>query len=420
MRPTPGSFTSLRFHFLKAIYMDDERAYPHSVPRSLSSGLVNVSSFHHQFYDNHSLTQSKVHLISSDLWEAITGERLSPSNICELLEQSVPESEHQPVQSLQYIMMARERQGSRIIQKKLDEAGDVQRRMIFNALEPDFKELIFDPCANFVIQKLCENATEKEQKVLLKVFLADTKAVVDHQNGCRVLQKFIETTSKDNIDQLYLATKQYFIHLCLSPNGNHIVQRFIDHLPERIEEIVKFVKPHMLKMALDNCGCRIIQRLFDRYDVDTLKILVDDVMKNAVELATNQYGNYVVQKILESGRSDLVSILVKAFKGHFYEFSIHKFASNVMEKCIRNATQEEQLSIFSEVIGTYGHYENERILKMSTDQFGNYVIQRIIKHGNEDQQNAIYDVAYENYDYLIACNYGKHVITRLRNLRYDF
>ena len=62
--------------------------------------------------------------------------------------------------------MARERQGSRIIQKKLDEAGDVQRRMIFNALEPDFKELIFDPCANFVIQKLCENATEKEQKVL--------------------------------------------------------------------------------------------------------------------------------------------------------------------------------------------------------------------------------------------------------------
>ncbi|OHS93618.1 Pumilio-family RNA binding repeat containing protein [Tritrichomonas foetus] len=400
--------------------MDEERIYPHSVPRCVSNGLLSNTSFHHQYYNNHMMAQSKVHLISSDLWEAITGERLTPSNICEILEQAVPDGEHQPVQSLQYIMMARDRQGSRIIQKKLDESSDSDRSIIFNSLEPDFKDLIFDPCANFVIQKLCETATEKEQQTLLKVFLADTKTVVDHPNGCRVLQKFIETTSTENIDQLYVATRQYFLQLCVSPNGNHIVQRFIDHLPDRIGEIVKSVKPLMLKMAFDNCGCRIIQRLFDKYDVDTLKILVDDVMKKAVDLATNQYGNYVVQKILESGKSDLVSTLVNAFKGHFYEFSIHKFASNVMEKCIRNATQEEQLGIFTEVIGTFGHYENARILKMSTDQFGNYVIQRIIKHGNEDQQNAIYEVAYENFDELIACNYGKHVITRLKNLGYDF
>jgi hypothetical protein len=115
------------------------------------------------------------------------------------------------------------------------------------------------------------------------------------------------------------------------------VQCFIETLPEKIEDIVALIRPHLVQLAIDNCGCCVVQRLFDRYDVETLKLLVGEVLLSAAELATNQYGNYVVQNILEARRPEHVSALVAAFRGHFYEFSMHKFASNVTEKCIREA-----------------------------------------------------------------------------------
>lgn len=398
----------------------------HSVPRSVSSGLLpnsNQNAAHQScFITESEIDQTrKVHLISSDLWEAITGERLPPVRICEILNCSIPFPEtSQNSQAFQFIMMSRDRQGSRIIQTKLIEGDAEERKQIFNSLKPSLGELIFDPCANFAIQKLCEVIEPDQQEILLNVFLSNIQNVVDNATGCRVLQKFIECTSPENVDAIFEALKDNLLALCISQNGNHIVQRFIDILPNRLNEIIPCIEPHLVSMAIDNCGCRVVQRLFERYDVDELSSLVKVVAKNSVKLATNQYGNYVVQRILDSGKTDLISTLIESFKTHFYEFSIHKFASNVIEKCIRNANEEEQHKIFEEIIGYSENYERERILKMVVDQFGNYVIQRIIKHGSGDQQYIIYEVVYDNYDALIPCNYAKHVITRLKAIGYEF
>jgi hypothetical protein len=201
-------------------------------------------------------------------------------------------------------MMARDRTGSRLLQQKLEEGTPEEQKAIFNGLERELKSLIVDPCANFVIQKLCDILDERQQNIMLVTLLADLDSIIDHTSGCRVLQKFIEITSPENVDTVYRNVKPIFLKTCMSQNGNHIVQRFIDILPDRIKEIAAAVKPHLLELAFDNCGCRVIQRLFDKYDVDTLSSLVDDVIVKAVDLSTNQYGNYVVQKILESGEAE--------------------------------------------------------------------------------------------------------------------
>jgi hypothetical protein len=111
---------------------------------------------------------------------------------------------------------------------------------------------------------------------------------------------------------------------------------------------------------------------------------------------------------------------VNAFRSHFYEFSIHKFASNVIEKCIRGASAAEQIIIFAEVMGEEGNYEDDRITRMVGDQFGNYVVQRIIEFGTDSQQNAIYDVVYENYDRFIGSPYAGFVISKLQGMGFEF
>jgi hypothetical protein len=57
---------------------------------------------------------------------------------------------------------------------------------------------------------------------------------------------------------------------------------------------------------------------------------------------------------------------------------------------------------------------------MVGDQFGNYVIQRIIEFGTEEQRTAIYNVVYENYEDFTTRQYAKHVIQRLEKLRFEF
>lgn len=394
------------------------------IDRTLARPFSSPNPYHHQILPTHQNDNTRgVHLISSDLWEAMTGERLTPSNICQILDSSIsitgsPNSQY--IQAMQYVIMSKDRQRSRIIQKKLEESRDAERDAIFNSLYPNLNDLIYDPSANFVIQKMCENLTEQQQSMMLKFFFKDVKTVTNHPNGCRVLQKFIEFTHQENVDSIFQALQNSLIPLCFSQNGNHIVQRFIELLPERVPSIIDIVLPQLSKLVIDNFGCRVVQRLFEQYPIENLEPLVQKVLSYATELATDQYGNYVVQNILGAGKQEHISILIERFKGHFPQFSLHKFASNVIEKCIKGATKEEQKQIFSEIIGNEDKYEKSRIMQMVGDQFGNYVIQRIIENGNESQQNAIYEVIYYNYDSLYMNNYAKHVISKLEELEYSF
>ena len=347
---------------------------------------------------------------------------------------------NQSIQGIQYVVMSKDRLGSRNLQQQLEDGSPEERSIIFEALYPNFNELVSDQAANFVIQKLCEVTTPEQHKKMLQFFLNHIENVVDQPNSCRVLQRFIECNSSgpeaiSNVEKIFNAVKKApgLLNLCFSQNGNHIVQRFIELLPDRTNEVIQCIIPHLVDLAGDNCGCRVVQRLFERYSVDILAPLVDEVLKHSASLATNQYGNYVVQNILEAKRPEHISRLITNFKGHFYSFSMHKFASNVVEKVIRAADGYEQQIIFNEILNgsdddnIHNHsksnnrrYREDKILNMIMDQFGNYVMQRIIEFGSESQQNIIANVVYNNYDTLITINFAKHVVSKLEEMGFQF
>jgi hypothetical protein len=191
-------------------------------------------------------------------------------------------------------------------------------------------------------------------------------------------------------------------------------------LPHRLAQIIAQLEGHIAKLVVNNCGCRVVQKMFERYAIDRLRGLVDEVLKSAADIAVNQYGNYIVQNILAAGSDNDITQLVNAFTGNFYALSLHKFASNVIEKCIRRASPAQRNAVFIEIIGNENHWEDARILKMVADQFGNYVIQRIIEFGTEPQQRIIFDIVYENYDDLVKRPYAKHVIASLHDLGCEF
>jgi hypothetical protein len=54
-------------------------------------------------------------------------------------------------------------------------------------------------------------------------------------------------------------------------------------------------------MAIDINGCRVLQRLLERFQPGEIAWIYDEIFGNLKLLRTDKYGNYVVSHILEFG-----------------------------------------------------------------------------------------------------------------------
>ena len=362
--------------------------------------------------------QGEGYLVSSTLWEKVTGEKVHPSDIMAVLfsKPGILAS----TRSLEIIKMTQDRAGSLEVQRQLDEALPQEKMFIIDSLIPNAAELAIHPCANFVIQKICEIANFNQKVQLSEVLYRNLSTILPVQSGCRVIQKFLDSSDPPLIAPIYNLIKPSIINLSISPFGNHIIHRIIETLPEKSPEIVSIVTPNLNKLISNNCGCRIVQSIFKQYDKNVLRPLIDEVIDQANELSTSQYGNYIVQTVLDIGDNDDRTKIVEVILDKFYEFSMHKLASNVTEKCIKTACQEERMKIFDVVIGKEGNFDYYRISHLSTDQYGNYVIQRVIDFGTQKQHEAIYSTALREYETFNSTVFSRHVLSKLEEIGYKF
>lgn len=116
--------------------------------------------------------------------------------------------------------------------------------------------------------------------------------------------------------------------------------------------------------------------------------IAEVALQNIVELAKNPYGNYVVQHVLEYGAIEDRSNVIASLIPHIDELSRHKFASNVVEKCLLLGGPAERRALMGIILGTCEQDQKENNRNSSErqlwqdliiDQFGNYVIQRVLE-----------------------------------------
>ena len=388
-----------------------------SLHRSVSASGMKFAP--PQFFKPPQDFQSEGYLISSALWQEVTGEKVNPYDMMSVLF-SKP-GFVASAKSLEIIKMTQDRAGSLEVQKKLDEAPIQERMMIIESLIPKAAELAIHPCANFVIQKICEIADENQMAELWKVLYAHIKTIIPVQPGCRVIQKFLEnSTDQDFIGPIYEVIKSSFVELSISPFATHIIHKIIESLPSKSPEIVSIVTTNLNQLISNNSGCRVVQSIFTTYDKNVLRPLIDEVIRQANQLSTSSYGNYIVQTVLDIVDDDDRTKIVEVILDRFYEFSMHKLASNVTEKCIKTACQEERMKIFDVVIGKEGNFDYNRISHLSTDQYGNYVIQRVIDFGTKTQHDAIYTTASKEFETFNSTVYSRHVLAKLEEIGYSF
>lgn len=131
-------------------------------------------------------------------------------------------------------------EGSKFIQRKLDEATVNRKEAIFRECRRYLVMLMTDTFGNFVMQKFLEIGTEQHRYEILTSIQRNFMMLSHHKYGCRVVQKAIEISGMAGQSFLLQCLDPDEVnHLAKDSNGNHVIQKCFRCVPVFIQVIRK-------------------------------------------------------------------------------------------------------------------------------------------------------------------------------------
>ncbi|KAK4155924.1 armadillo-type protein [Chaetomidium leptoderma] len=272
-----------------------------------------------------------------------------------------------------------DQQASRFIQQKLETANSDERDQFFAEIEPNAVQLMKDLFGNYVMQKLFEYGDQVQKKVMANAMKGKVVDLSMQPYACRVVQKALEHVLVEQQTELVRELEPDLIRVAQDQHGNHVVQQAIALVPrEHIDFIMASVVSHVPQLASHQYGCRVVQRVLE-HGTETDKASIQQELHNSAEkLVVDIYGNYVIQHVLEKGSPQERSRMISVVMPQLLTLSRHKNASNVVEKCILFGSPKEQRAIRDQLVAR-GDEANSPLFQLMKDQFGNYVIQKLVK-----------------------------------------
>ncbi|XVE68830.1 hypothetical protein DITRI_Ditri09bG0101500 [Diplodiscus trichospermus] len=306
--------------------------------------------------------------------------------------------------------------GSRFIQQKLETAMEEEKNKIFPEIIPHARTLMTDVFGNYVIQKFFEHGTESQRAELASQLTGHVLPLSLQMYGCRVIQKALEVVDVDQQSRMVAELDGSVMKCVRDQNGNHVIQKCIECVPQdRIQFIISAFYGQVVALSTHPYGCRVIQRVLEHCDdIKTQQIIMDEIMQSVCTLAQDQYGNYVIQHVLEHGKPHERSAIIRKLAGQIVKMSQQKFASNVVEKCLTFGGPEERQVLVNEMLGSTD--ENEPLQAMMKDQFGNYVVQKVLETCDDQNLELILSRIKVHLNALKRYTYGKHIVSRVEKL----
>ena len=311
--------------------------------------------------------------------------------------------------------ICKDHMGSKIFQKVYEEESTPQQKQqIIDKILPEVYNLSKDVFGNYVIQHLLEIVSPDNRKKMILELYNKIKELTLHMYGCRVIQKAIDVGDIDDIREHLNELIDELIKCVQDQNGNHVIQKLIEKLPlGEHGEIIKAVKNRVFQLSVHQYGCRAIQRIFEYCTEKEKNAVLKEIYPSVNELCIDQYGNYVIQNIIEKIKNN--QIIYDSLKGKIYEYSIHKYASNVIEKCLALGKKDQIGQIVTEII-EQDNKNNDVLLSLVRDKFGNYVVQKMIEVGDMKSKEILVKKIVSSQVLKKRDGFSKHVISMIEKL----
>ncbi|KAJ1275932.1 hypothetical protein BS78_05G174300 [Paspalum vaginatum] len=300
---------------------------------------------------------------------------------------------------------------SYFLQKVLTEGSQEDVDKIFSETIDNIGELMVDPTAYYLVQKIFEKCTNDQRtKIIREITKTPEKfcKISCDMHGTHVVQKVIETVNTlDQISMVMSALSTVVMRLMTDVNGSHVLccclQKFS---PDHNTFLLEAAASHSLQLARDHHGCFVLQKCIHDSNDEQRNIILSKISSNALRLSEEKYGNYVVQFILSFEIEWVTTRIVDELAGHFGNLSMQKFGSHVVEQCLKVAPQLICDRIINELMN------DPKLIYIMLDQYGNYVIQTTLKLCQGEQHIAFVE-AIRPHAVLLQLNlYGKRVLSK--------
>ncbi|OAV97205.1 hypothetical protein PTTG_26079 [Puccinia triticina 1-1 BBBD Race 1] len=311
--------------------------------------------------------------------------------------------------------LCKDQHGCRFLQKKLEEGDPSHRDMIFTEIYPHFGELMTDAFGNYLSQKLLEYSTDDQRDLLIESISGELVSISLNMHGTRAAQKMIDFLSTQRqVQSLIVALNLNVVTLIKDLNGNHVIQKCLNHLPpEDNQFIYNAVAANCIEVATHRHGCCVLQRCIDHASESQRIQLVTEITYNSLTLVQDPFGNYVVQYVLDLNDSRFIEAIVRQFLGNVCALSMQKFSSNVVEKCIRVSDLSARRALVEELSG---RQQLERLLR---DSFANYVVQTALDYSEPQQRAALVDNIRPILPLIRNTPYGKRIQSKIQRENLD-
>ncbi|KAG7022014.1 Pumilio-like 12, partial [Cucurbita argyrosperma subsp. argyrosperma] len=251
--------------------------------------------------------------------------------------------------------------------------------------------------------KLVPERFNSVDEVRGKIFL-----MAKDQHGCRFLQrKFMEGTDED-IEKIFNEIIDHVVDLMVDPFGNYLVQKLLEVCNEdqRMKFLRRITQNHgeIILVSCDMHGTRAVQKV-----IETLKtqeqvfMIVSSLKSGMVTLMKNVNGNHVAQHCLDYLMPSS-EVLFDAVRNSCVDLATDRHGCCVLQKYLTCSNSVLRDNLISEIA--------HNALVISQDQYGNYVVQFILRLKRRWYTEAIVKQLEGSFGDLAMQKYSSNVVEK--------
>ena len=286
------------------------------------------------------------------------------------------------------LLLIKDQMGCRFLQKVIDFNPEIAN-ILFLILINNIENMCIDLFGNYVIQKLMIYLNSENFEKCILIIAKNFKQISLSTYGTRVIQKLIEIISiknnnfsnEKNQSPIFLKCFTIINSLIINDlpfiykdnNSCHIIIKFVNEIPfPANDNMYNAIYKNFLLLCKDKHGCCVIQQCFECGINQQKNILYSLSNKYCSELICDQFGNYVIQYVVKCNVNIINQYLLNVILDNLLFLCKEKYASNVIEKFIYFNSPESKV-ILNKIIN-----DDNILYNLITDQYGNYIIQRIL------------------------------------------
>ena len=233
-------------------------------------------------------------------------------------------------------------------------------------------------------------------------------AMIKDQSGSKFIQKKIEEKCPEFLYKLYEQIKGNLIDIINDQFGNYVIQKYVELCDKKIISLMlNQLQNSLLEVSLNSYGTRALQKLIENlsssFSDDDINIILNFIKGNVFKMIRDINGNHVIQSIIDAIKNkDKLTPLYIEMNENMIEISKIKQGCCVFPKVLNNIREDDLGKLIKNVI------DNLEIL--INDEYGNFIIQRIIKLNRENYNNQIFDFLKNQIFKLSTQKYSSNVI----------